>query len=123
MSPLIKNGDVIKVFPIQGAPLSLGDVVAFTCPLKGQLLIHRIVTKKKGGFITKGDSSLEPDGIIPKTNIIGRVGEVERQGKKVSFGLGRERLLLAFLSRTGINATVATTVWPAIRPIVRRWVT
>ena len=99
MSPFIKNGDIVTVTPLPDSSPGIGDVVAFIRPGVERLVVHRVVGKKNGCFVIKGDNAPDTDGLIPGTNILGCVKKVERRGKKIFFGLGVERFLIAFLSR------------------------
>ena len=99
MSPFIKNGDIVTVTPLPDGSPRIGDVVAFIRPGAEKLIVHRVVWKKNGCFVIKGDNAPDTDGLIPGTNILGCVKKIERRGKKIIFGLGPERFLIAFLSR------------------------
>lgn len=120
MSPFIKDGDVLTIASLQGAPPCFGDVVVFTHPNTGKLIIHRIIGKRAGYYLTKGDNAPEGDGLIARATILGRVTKVERNGKLISLGLGPDRFIIAFVIRTGL----LPLVWPAwrlVRFIMRRW--
>ena len=79
-----------------------GDVVAFLAPDTGDLILHRIILKIKESYQMKGDNNWESDGIFSKNNLIGYVKKIERRERAISFGLGPEKRLIAFSSRTGI---------------------
>lgn len=101
MSPFIRDGDVITIAPIINHNPGLGEVVAFTRPDTGKLVVHRIVAKRNDHALLVGDNiSDTPDGIIPMNKIIGRVINVERKHKHIWLGLGPERFLIAWLSRS-----------------------
>jgi hypothetical protein len=123
MSPFIRYGDIVTVFPIGGAPPRIGEVVAYVRPGTERLVIHRVVGKKGHAFWVIGDCSRETDGLISKANILGRVIKVERDGKEISFGLGLERILIAFLTRRGLFLRFILPAWQLIRPIVRKTAT
>jgi hypothetical protein len=107
MSPFIRDGDLITVSPLAGAPLAVGDVVAFINPPADKLTVHRIVTIKPDGLLIRGDNQAAlGDGLIPVPNILGRVTLVERGGKIIRLGLGPERRLIALFSRAGILASL-----------------
>ena len=99
MSPFIKDGDIVTVTSLPDGSPGIGDVVAFIRPGAERLVVHRVVGKKNGSFMIKGDNTADTDGLIPGTNILGCVKKVERRGKKVFLGLGPERFLIAFLAR------------------------
>jgi hypothetical protein len=115
MSPCIREGDVILVAPLPpGASPRLGQVVAFAHPDTRRLAVHRIVARRGGSFLIKGDSRPLADGLIPAADVLGYVARVERDGQEVWAGLGPERLLIACLTRR-------TPLWSWLRPLWR-WV-
>jgi hypothetical protein len=119
MSPFIKDGDVVTVSRLTDRPVDLGRAVAFILPETGKLVIHRVVGIKGNSYLIKGDSRLVPDGLVPGGNILGFVTKVERGGKVVTLGLGPERILIAFLSRTKVLSLIARC-WKTIPLSVRR---
>jgi len=120
MFPFIKNGDVLTVSPLDSASLRRGDVVAFSRPETGKLVVHRIVGKRDGLFLIKGDNAPEADGLVAKAGIAGLVTRVERNGKGVNFGLGRERFLIAYCSHRDILMPLFRYASRIARPVVRR---
>jgi len=107
MTPFIQDGDVICVSPLLHTEPGLGEVVAFTRPETEKLVVHRIIGRHRTDYRIQGDNSAgQVDGLIPKKNILGRVTRVERKGRKVWLGLGPERFLVAFLSRTKLLSPV-----------------
>ena len=103
MSPFIKDGDVITVCPFKDSEPGLGDVIAFTHPVKYRVIVHRVIGKDGAGLKIHGDSLDDnSDEIIPLENLLGKVTEICRDGKKVWIGLGIERHIIAWLSRAGL---------------------
>lgn len=102
MSPFIKDGDVVTISLPKARSIVLGQAVAFVNPATGKLAIHRMVGGYNGCYLIKGDSLPQPDGLIPKENVLGCVTKIERKKKSVRLGLGPERLVIAFLSRNGL---------------------
>ena len=119
MTPFIRDGDVITISPLFGIPPRHGDVVVFIRPGTERVVVHRVVGKKGDSYLIKGDNTFEADGFIPKSNILGSVKKVERQGKAVRLGIGPERLLLAFLTRRGRPNSLLLPVWKLVRPIIK----
>ena len=101
MSPFIRDGDILTLSRPESLPC-IGDVVAFFDPKKGRLIVHRVVGRVDGAYITKGDNCTVKDGFMPYANLLGRVTKVERQGKVVFIGLGLEKFLIAHLSHRDI---------------------
>jgi hypothetical protein len=102
MSPFIKDGDDLTLFPLNGISPGLGDVVAFIHKGNGMPFVHRVVGEKGNTYLLKGDNATETDGLISESDILGCVRMVERRGLRVFFGLGPERFLIAYLNRRGI---------------------
>jgi hypothetical protein len=120
MVPFIKDGDLVTVSPLLGSSPGLGDVVAFIQPGTRRLAIHRIIGKKDSSLLIKGDNTHQIDGLIPETNILGYVTRVERDGKKVSLGLGLERFFIALLARRGLLSLFFLSIWKIIHPLRNR---
>lgn len=118
MSPFIKDSDVITVRPLSTSP-RLGEVVAFRHPMSQRLVVHRVIRARKDKCLIRGDAVSGVDGLVPRGNILGRIEKVERDGKPVRLGMGPERVLVAFLTRTGLFMRVIIPLWMRIRPIVR----
>ena len=118
MSPFIKDGDFVTVSPVQFA-LHLGDIVAFTPHKIQKLFIHRVIGKKGDSYATRGDSASAGDGFLPRANIVARVVLAERNGKKVYCGMGPERFLIAWLSRTNLLSPLFRYMGSFLRPSKR----
>jgi phage repressor protein C with HTH and peptisase S24 domain len=118
MSPFIKDGDILTIGPIQRCAPSFGDVVVFTNPHNGRLIIHRIIGKKAGSYLTKGDNAPEEDGLISREAIVGLVTSVERDGKKLFLGLGPDRFIIAFVTRNGL-LSLLNLLWRLVRFFIR----
>ena len=102
MYPFIRNKDVVTISPLPTGSPKIGDVVAFLLPETRKLVIHRVIDKRNGCYIIKGDNAPKPDGLIPSENVIGLLTNVERNGRKVVLGLGTERRLIATLARNDL---------------------
>jgi signal peptidase I len=119
MYPVIENGDVLTVVPLGRRALYPGDVVEFLDPGHGGLRVHRVVGRRNGAYLVQGDGATEPDGWVPRENILGRVTEITRQGRRIQFGLGPERYAIALANRWGPMRETARFVWRAARPLLR----
>jgi len=99
MQPFIYSGDTVSITPLPDSP-KLGDVLAFIHPQDGRLLVHRLIQKKVDNFLMKGDNTRDHnDGWVSTPHLLGRVKQVERGKRKITFGLGVEKYLIALLSR------------------------
>ncbi len=89
MQPNILHGDAVVVTRARSSDLHLGDV-ALTRGADG-FRVHRVSRGHRPGesVITRGDSGQENDA--PPSAVLGRVVEVERRGRVISFaGAGRD---------------------------------
>lgn len=71
MTPLIKNGDVVRIFPCDD--YNVGDIV-LCVDINKVRYVHRIHQIVGDRYITKADNNLCVDGCpISKANILGKV--------------------------------------------------
>jgi hypothetical protein len=121
MAPFIGDGDLITVTPLRRSLPGVGEVVAFVRPEAGNLVVHRVVARRGTAFLIQGDSTVDhADDLIPAENLVGRVTRVERDGHAVWLGLGPERHLIAWLSRTRRLVPLGTGLASWLRPLRRR---
>lgn len=115
MAPLIRDGDVLTVAPLDQREPRAGDVVAFVTPREGRLAIHRVVARVEAGWVLRGDNAPHADGIVLRGDMLGVVTRVEREGRAVRLGLGPEAVVIAMLSRAGAWASLMRWVFVARR--------
>jgi len=101
MNPFIRCGDILTISPLSKASIGVGKATAFTCVKRKRLTVHRAIKKEGNGYIIKGDNCGDPDGLVSLNNILGVITKVERDNRRIFFGLGAERFIIAFLSRRG----------------------
>lgn len=99
MFPFIRDGDIVTVSPLRHFQDIFGQAVAFVHPKSKKIVIHRIIAKSENTYLVKGDTTSAPDAWIRRGDILGLVTKIERNGKKLSWGLGAERFIIAFLSK------------------------
>jgi hypothetical protein len=121
MDPFIRDGDVISVAPPSARLPRKGDVVAFRHPETLLLCVHRVLSVGGDLLLIQGDNMpQQPDGLIPRAAVLGRVTRVERGGRRVRLGLGPERRLIALLSRGALLAAIRRYAGPVCRYFRRR---
>jgi signal peptidase I len=119
MAPFIRAGDVVTLHALTRPP-RMGDVVAASFPDGAQLVIHRVVGRGARGLRVKGDATSFEDGWFEQDQVLARVAKVERLGRPVRWGLGRERWAIAALSRARLLPPLGRAV-RALRGLVRRF--
>ena len=109
MAPFIRDGDVITIAPFRNTQPGIGEVVAFVRPEAEVLVVHRVVARHGAYSFIQGDSVADhSDGMVPPENLLGRVTRIERNGHNVWVGLGPERYMIAWLSRTRLLIPLKT---------------
>ncbi|PIQ90031.1 MAG: signal peptidase I [Candidatus Omnitrophica bacterium CG11_big_fil_rev_8_21_14_0_20_42_13] len=95
MEPVLKEGDILRVLPINTANIRAGDIVVFN---RNVLVCHRILGRFKRDdklcFLEKGDNS-SGAGYISYEDIIGRVKYIITKNglKKPPFVIFRKNIL------------------------------
>ena len=78
MAPFIVDGDTIVVSPLE-RPARIGDVVLLK-ESDGRLIVHRIVGRRKGMILTRGDACAAVDSPADHVGIVGKVTAVSGRG-------------------------------------------
>jgi len=107
MHPFVRDGDVVTISPPSRREPRVGDVVAFVGPVNGKLTVHRIVARRDGRYLMRGDNADVTDGWVGPHDVFGRVSQVERAGAAVRLGLGPEGRLVALPCAPHIVARLA----------------
>lgn len=86
MEPLVRDGDILWVEPVDARGVRCGDTVLFH-DAQGRVVVHRVIGVDAGftgrRFTLQGDAVLRPDGVIPQARIFGRLAAIERDGKRI----------------------------------------
>ena len=87
MQPLLRDGDILSVSPVDFDQIRIGDVIMCSSH-SGCIVVHRVILRKnkfeQNQLLVKGDQAEKPDGWINSSQIYGRVAAFERQGNKVA---------------------------------------
>ena len=86
MQPLVRDGDVLRIEPLDERLLKPGEVVL--CSQRpGSVVVHRVVRRQAGPegvrYTIQGDQVGQPDGTLPLAQIHGRLVSLERAGKVI----------------------------------------
>ena len=120
MHPFILHGDTVTVAPFTKHIPRVGEVVAYVHPESGRFLLHRIIRCKRGGCLIQGDNLPEPDGLIPKERIWGRVVKIERGQDTVFGGRGPAGRAIALLQRVHLLRLLVSGSPRTLVPLLRR---
>jgi hypothetical protein len=121
MSPFIRDDDIITLSPVCLSPAGLGKTVACLSPFNNKLLVHRVVGRKRGRYLIKGDNAHAPDFFTDQSHILGCVTAIERKNRPVSLGLGPERITIVYLSRMGVFSLISF-LWKMAPGFLRRFI-
>lgn len=102
MRPWIKEGDKVSLVLSSPSQIRLGDIIGFYPDSKSKLVIHRVIKRHPDHWITKGDNSIIADPIITEDLLSGKAVKIQRETRTIRFGLGREKEIIAYLSRLNI---------------------
>jgi hypothetical protein len=82
MIPTFKSGDLLYVRSLAMCKVRLGDIVVFQTP--AGMVVHRIIKRKSGLLVTRGDANRLYDAPISANVLIGRVEAMERSNVRRS---------------------------------------
>lgn len=83
MAPVFVEGDQVRVVPLQGQGLSVGDIVCYGRPTICHRIIARYRRRGVGYVIEKGDAVLAGRE-LPEQEITGKVVALIREGKEIN---------------------------------------
>lgn len=107
MAPFVRDGDIVKISPVSGETVRWGDIVVIVSSRGASPLVHRVVGLRMKDsareLLIKGDRCVYNDGWISIDNMLGRVCEVNRNGRQVTLGMVQPgKWLAAVMSRSGL---------------------
>ena len=71
MWPLIRPGAWVTILPLDGKPITTGDVVLLA--MSEKLALHRVVGRRGSQLVIKGDACVAIDGLWPEHAMLGRL--------------------------------------------------
>lgn len=121
------NKDQVLVTGIQSQVPKVGDIVLFR-DKSGEYILHRIIKKTKGSYLTMGDACYRTDGFVNQSMLIGVVEAIYKKNHvincsstlwKIIFYLWRK----AFRIRKVLMKFYYSMVWATGLPTVlwKRW--
>ncbi|MFH0931465.1 MAG: methyltransferase domain-containing protein [Candidatus Zixiibacteriota bacterium] len=81
MEPFLFSSDILTVKPASSSELKRGDIILFE-DSTGNPILHRIQKKSKK-ILVRGDNLLSASEEVPTAKILGKVINIERNGKKI----------------------------------------
>ena len=112
MLPSLWPGDTLIIERVMGGSVVRGDIILFGRDRR--LFAHRVVEPMSGAcFLTRGDAMPAADPIVRSEELLGRVSQVERNGR--SFVPGRRigiirRMVAALVRRSSFAARVVVGI-------------
>lgn len=96
MQPLVRDGDVLLIKPVDPQDIRLGDIVL--CQGEGErVVVHRVIRKRSKpeglSFQIQGDQAAQPDGWIPAGSIYGRLVAIDREDQLIDMEKTKMRFL------------------------------
>ena len=96
MMPLIRQGkDGVVIKKSDTAPKKY-DIIFYTRP-DGQFVLHRIVGKRKDGYVLRGDNQVENEYGVKPESVIATVTHICRDGRIISCKSFAYKLYVWFL--------------------------
>ena len=125
MYPAIKDGEMIKVEPVEPSHIKKGDIVLYR--MKKGVIAHRVVHIKRRNndppfFVLRGDTLETCDGIVEPRQVIGRVISVERNGHDYKLNsmhaklLHHFRICISFIKRRLAQIPLAKRLHICLKP-------
>ena len=82
MMPAVRPQDILVLETVIGEDLADGDIVLFE--RENRLFAHRVVkTLDHSGVVTRGDAMPAEDPVLRRTELLGRVRWIERNGEMI----------------------------------------
>ena len=78
MSPVIREGDEVRLLPPEPQRIRRGALIA--CRREEGLVLHRVLTRNQAGVITKGDALASPDRPVEWGDVVARGAALRRAG-------------------------------------------
>jgi hypothetical protein len=98
MTPFIREHDTVLLMPNSARPVAVGDVVLIDLGERG-LALHRIVERRAGRYLLKGDGNESADGWFPRESILARACAIlPADGTRRDLTRRREQVLARFLA-------------------------
>jgi signal peptidase I len=97
MLPTIQDGEILHVWPVDPASIRVGEIVLFRD--RDGFKAHRMIRKKQGQFVTRGDSSVDVDDEVRREQIVGKVMAKECAATGRTISLDGVRARLRFFAR------------------------
>jgi signal peptidase I len=109
MNPTIRDGELVRVRPVEPSELRHGDIVLY--PLHERLILHRIIEIQHDRVIATGDAALEGTETIERATILGIAESVRRDGTFIPLDRPRDRRSGLLRYRTRRVRRWAMMVW------------
>ena len=82
MEPAIPAGAAVRLVPVRGAPIAVGDAVLADLG-EGRIVLHRVRRIAAGEVLLQGDANVRMDRAVPFERILARADAVRLDGRVV----------------------------------------
>jgi hypothetical protein len=94
MRPFIREGDQVVITPVRGSgQVVTGDIIAYVRPGGDDIVCHRLLAKRGGMLVVKGDSLVRGRETLGEDLLLGKVVALERDGRRTDLGTGFRKAL------------------------------
>jgi signal peptidase len=118
MRPALRAGDVVWLDEIAARDARRGDVVAFADPVRGAVVLHRVVRVRVAGgrlaFVTRGDANTGTERwTVERSGTLGRFTgiRVPHAGRAARALAGVPLMLVALASGLALAALALRRIW------------
>ncbi len=71
MWPVLRDGQELTIFPVGEEGVRVGDIVLYVTG--DQMILHRVIRKRPGSYLLKGDAMGSADRWVEPPDILGRI--------------------------------------------------
>jgi signal peptidase I len=123
MNPLVRDGDVLLVWPVDARSVRVGDIILGSSA-PGQVVVHRVVRRLSAStghsFVLQGDQAAQPDGLVAEALVYGKLVAIERDGAHLAVD-GPAMRILSSLAVLRSRWRLGRSRWyPSVRRLLKK---
>ena len=102
MEPAIPGGAAVRLVPIRGQPVAVGDIVLADLG-KGRIVLHRVRRIVAGEVLLRGDANVRTDRAVPLEKVLARADAVRLDGRVMPVPAARTMTVRMSLRRWAVR--------------------